>query len=540
MKAAIYTRYSTSMQREASSEDQARNARRRIDAEGWELLAHYKDEGISGSTTERPGYQAMLAAAEGRQFDVLVVDDLSRLSRDQVESERMIRRLEFRGIRIIATSDGYDSQSKSRKVQRGVRGLMNELYVDDLRDKTHRGMTGQAMKKFWAGGKPYGYRLLQLKDDTRQDTYGNPMVIGTQLVVDPEQAQVVRDIFEMYANDLSHRAIAAQLNERAVASPGSYWRNRKVRRASGWLGSTINELVANPLYLGRLVWNKTQWIKDPDKQRRTTRARPKSDWISHDMPELRIIDDALWQRVLARRERAAVRGAMISAKCSRIDNTGRGGPKYAFSGLLRCGVCASSMVIVGGTKGWRAYGCSGHKDGGPAVCSNAISVRQTLLEARLVAPLKTDLLTPQLEADVERAVVRKLVDRSKAPDHAPRLAALRGEISNLADAMATGALKNSPALGQRLQSAETEFARLTALDARPLARVVDFPARLRARFHDLVASVEYYLQRDPHRARAAMRQICGEIELFPHESGKFLVARLGLSAALLKAAGGTE
>ena len=71
------------MQRNTSTEDQARNCTRRIEGEGWQLVAHYKDEGISGARFNRPGYQTMLKAAQGREFDVLVVDDLSRFSRDQ-------------------------------------------------------------------------------------------------------------------------------------------------------------------------------------------------------------------------------------------------------------------------------------------------------------------------------------------------------------------------------------------------------------------------------------------------------------------------
>jgi site-specific DNA recombinase len=237
--------------------------------------------------------------AAAREFDALIVDDLSRLSRDQVESERSIRRLEYGGVRIIGVSNGYDSHSKSRKVQRGVRGLMNEIYLDDLKDKTHRGLAGQAIKKFWAGGKPYGYRLVQLKDEARLDGYGNATVIGTRLEVDQDQKSVVREIFTLYANDYSQRAIAAQLKERGIASPGSSWRGRTVRRTAGWLGSTINAFVANELYRGRLHWNKSEWRKNPDTGRRTTRARPQSKWISHDMPALRIIDEALWERVIA-------------------------------------------------------------------------------------------------------------------------------------------------------------------------------------------------------------------------------------------------
>jgi len=215
----------------------------------------------------------------------------------------------FGGVRIIGVSDGYDSQSKSRKVQRGVRGLMNEIYLDDLKDKVHRGLAGQAIKKFWAGGKPYGYRLVQMKDESHLDPYGNPSIIGTHLAIDPDQAEIVRKIFTLYASDHSQRAIAAALNERRVPSPGASWRGRTVRRASGWLGSTINSLLPNELYRGRMHWNKTEWRKNPDTGRRTTRSRPQSEWISHDMPELRIIEEALWERVIARRERASIRGA---------------------------------------------------------------------------------------------------------------------------------------------------------------------------------------------------------------------------------------
>jgi DNA invertase Pin-like site-specific DNA recombinase len=424
----------------------------------------------------------MHKAAVAHEFDLLIVDDLSRLSRDQVESERSIRRLEFGGVRIIGVSDGYDSQSKSRKVQRGVRGLMNEIYLDDLKDKTHRGLAGQALKKFWAGGKPYGYRLVQLKDGARLDAYGNPEVIGTQLVIDEEQAAIVREIFSLYASDWSQRAIAAALNERGVASPGSAWRGRVVRRANGWLSSTIHALVENELYRGRLHWNKSEWRKDPDSGKRKVRARPQSEWISHEMAELRIIDELLWDRVIARRQRAAVRGAGVRAAMQRVGHTGRGGPKYAFSGLLRCGICGSSMVVIGGTGAFRAYGCSGNKDGGNAICPNGIAVRQSIVQSRLLAPIKNELLTPQKLDALRRRVAQKVAAAPKGANPA-RISELRREIQNLTDAIATGALKVSPALAGRLTVTEGELARLTALVAKPAAKIVDLPARIMARFH---------------------------------------------------------
>jgi site-specific DNA recombinase len=214
------------------------------------IVQHYKDEAISGSRSDRPAYQRMLKAATAREFDALLVDDLSRFSRDQVESERAIRRLEFAGIRILAISDGYDSHSKAHKVLRAIKGLTNEQYLDDLRDKTHRGLTGQALKQFWAGGKPYGFRLVRIKDPARVDAYGEPLALGTRLEIDAGAAPVVREMFTRYADGWSPRAIANDLNKRRIPSPGSSWRNRSVRRTAGWLGSAVKALVASELYRG--------------------------------------------------------------------------------------------------------------------------------------------------------------------------------------------------------------------------------------------------------------------------------------------------
>lgn len=147
MRAAIYTRFSTDKQRDASSEDQARNCRRRIEAEGWQLVQHYEDEAVTGSRADRPAYEQMLKDALAREFDVLLVDELSRFARDQVEQERAIRKLEFGALRIIAVSDGYDSNSKALKVIRAMHGIKNELFLDTLRENVHRGLTGQAINR---------------------------------------------------------------------------------------------------------------------------------------------------------------------------------------------------------------------------------------------------------------------------------------------------------------------------------------------------------------------------------------------------------
>jgi len=146
MKVAAYARYSSENQRDASIEDQFRNCQQYASRQGWVIENWYEDRAISGSHTHRNGYQTLLQDAARHIFDVVLVDDLSRLSRDEAESIQLRRRLNFLGIRLIGISDGYDSAAKGHKLQASVRGLMNELYLDDLREKTHRGLMGQALK----------------------------------------------------------------------------------------------------------------------------------------------------------------------------------------------------------------------------------------------------------------------------------------------------------------------------------------------------------------------------------------------------------
>ncbi len=237
LRAAVYGRYSTDQQRSASIDDQFRNCRSRASNESWNIVATFADEAMSGADNSRPRYQAMLAAATRGEFDVLLVDDLSRLARDQVEAETIIRRLEFQGIRILAVSDGYDSQMKPmvRKVQRGVKNLVNELRLDELREQVHRGLTGQALKNYWCGGRPFGYRLRPILDASRLDAYGQPSRVGTVLEIDETQAAIVLEIFERFASGASCLKIAAELNARGVPTMGATWK-RKVRRCGGWGG----------------------------------------------------------------------------------------------------------------------------------------------------------------------------------------------------------------------------------------------------------------------------------------------------------------
>lgn len=114
------------------------------------------------------------------RFDMLLIESLDRLSRDLVEQETIVRRLEHRGLRIIGISDGYDTNfGASRKLTRGRRGLVNEIFLDDRRFETHRGRADQVERGYHAGGLSYGYRSIASEH-------------GHSLAIEPEAARWVR------------------------------------------------------------------------------------------------------------------------------------------------------------------------------------------------------------------------------------------------------------------------------------------------------------------------------------------------------------
>jgi len=279
----------------------------------------------------RPGSKALLADALAGRFDVLIVEGLDRTFRDVGEQEQIVKRLEHRGIRIIGTSDGYDTQARGRKVMRIARGLVNELYLDDLADKTRRGLAGQFGRGLSAGGRSYGYRTEAAGE-------------GRRMVIDETEAERVRWMFERHAEGWSPVSIAHELNRQGVPSPrGGTW------AVSAIFGSAQRGLgiLNNQLYVGRVLWNRRQWIKDPETGKRRYVERPESEWMVREAPELRIVSDQLWE---------ATRRRINGAHGDAIAKAVKGGrpPRTLFGGLLVCSACGGAIVAVDA----RRYACS--------------------------------------------------------------------------------------------------------------------------------------------------------------------------------------
>lgn len=532
IRACLYARYSTDAQSEASVEDQFRVCERLAERDGFEVVAKYSDAAISGGTADRAGYQRMLKDARRGKFDVIVAEDSSRLWRAMAEQSPRLAELADLGIHII-TQD-LDTRQDTAAILGAVTGAMSEHYRKEIGRRTRRGLEGRARQCRPTGGRAYGYIPAS------QSASG-------EIEVDPAQAEVVRRIYEDYAAGKSPRQIASELNAEGVPSPGSSWR-RVTRTKSKWMQSSIwgdparyIGVLNNEIYIGRVVWNRTRWVRSAtNSKKRRPILNPEKDWIVHDEPRLRIVDDELWQRVrLRQRAQSEAVGYRVSDGIAeaRAANAGRR-PSYLLSGLLRCPECGGGYTIV--ARG--LYGCSKHVNAGPAVCGNTARFRRTDAERELLAGLRERLLAPDAIEAVRKRVLKLVRDRAKprAEGSPNRIRELEAEVANLTDAIASGAFRSSPAIAERLSAAEAALARLRAEGKPPaekkvaklLPRVVD---EHRAFVDDLAARLA---EVDVHRARAALRRFYGELRAMPDGEDVRLEAEDGaVELAVLKAVG---
>jgi len=505
MRGVIYARYSADRQRETSIDDQVRNCTRYAERGGIVIHRVHCDKAISGAVRARPGYQEMLESASAGGFDVLLVDDLSRLSRDDYELKGALRRLTWQGLRIVGVTDGYDSSSKGHKIHAGFKGLMNEMFLDDLRERTHRGLTGQALKGYNCGGRTFGYRNTPIEDELRKDAYGRPAVIAVRYDVDEAQAGIVRGIHSWYAVGHSYKWIAGELNRRRIPSS----------RGGTWATTAVKVILENDMYAGRLTWNRRAWMKHPETGKRTYRERPREEWIVSEKPELRIVPqdviDAVRERQRRNRENSPSAFAISPAQ------------RYLLSGLLACAACAGSFVIV--AKG--RYGCATHKTRGPAVCTNGITVSRHIVEDRILSSVKKQLLEPANFEKFKRAAAR-IVEEHNAAD---RVGALRRQRQaaekarvNLLDAIKQGII--TPSTKEALEQTETEIAILSEqIKNAEHNNVASILPRAVERYQQAVTELAQRVEGHIEPAREILKSLLGGT-IRMHCRGEFLEAEL--------------
>ncbi|WP_421708582.1 recombinase family protein [Algihabitans sp.] len=499
-RAALYARYSSDAQNAASIADQFRLCREQAEREGWSVVETYQDAALSGaSVTLRPGVQALLQDALAGRFDVVLAEALDRVSRDQADVATLFKHLRFAGVEIVTLAEGAICE-----LHVGLKGTMNALFLKDLAAKTHRGLRGRVEQGKSGGGLCYGYDVVKDLDGA-----GAPIRGGRS--INAAEAEIVRRVFRDFAAGVSPRAIAQHLNAEGIPGPaGKLWIDTTLRgharRGTG--------LINNELYIGRLVWNRLRYMKDPASGKRVSRLNPPEQWIVKEVPDLRIVEDDLWQAVKERQAVLAITyaPAIKAGHAERLHRTHR--PRALLSGLIFCGSCGGRYVL----RGQNRYGCANHIMNGS--CPNSRTIARGVLEERVMAGLRDRLMAPEVAATAMRAYVEesnRLKREGRAMAGADRRALVQVDrrIAEIVAVMEAGGY--SRALMARLQTLEAEQADLKRRLESTTEELPDTLPTLAGLYRRKVERLAEALQHPEERAAAtqAIRDIVGRITLTP-------------------------
>jgi site-specific DNA recombinase len=506
LRCACYTRFSTDKQTPVSGEDQTRKCREFAATKNWTLVEDhiYADEAVSGSGGDRDGLKRLLAAAKTlpRPFDVILLDDTSRLSRNVGDAARIRDELRFLGVRIIAVSQGIDSQDEQAEVLFDFHAVVDTLYIKELGKKTHRGLEGLALKGMHTGGNCYGYRNL------RGDG-------GVRLEINESEAVVVRRIFEMAASGCALKKIAKTLNFEGISPP----RPRANKKFPTWCPTAIHAMLRRDTYIGRVIWNRSRFMKSPGTNKRVRRLRPRSEWRIMDRPELRIVTDELWERVQSR----LAWTNKVYGRQTRVGLLNRtASSPYLFSGIVKCGICGGNLVITSGRsrRGHRKYGCSQHFYRG--VCINGLQIRKEWMEEKLLSGLQEAVLQPQAIEYAVEAVHRHFEKAERNMAHGARRARedkrrVEAELNRLIAAVADAG--HSTFLLDAIEKREKELLsineELQFCGSKPLTLQ---PADVTKFVIDRMGALRQLLYTDITQARAELLTHVAEIRLIPERT----------------------
>ena len=543
-RCAVYTRYSSDLQSETSSEDQVRNCRSLAQQKGWNVLDEYirSDEELTGRTLiGREGIADLLRLAQQRPrpLDCILIDDTSRLGRDLPDVLKVCDMFMHYGVFIYFVSDGLDSRDESFRIVHLVKGYGDERYSKDLGKKIHRGQEGKIRKGYTSGASCYGYKNTYIKDATQKGLHGEDKVVAVKQRVIGEQAAIILRIMEMRASGLSFPRIAKILKAEGVPSPQ---RKYKGKILNCWLPSTIKQITNNELYRGVRHWNRTQRVLNPADGKKNKRVKPKSEWVRVEVPDLRIVSDELWERV--QRVNSQMKDKIYGRRLGGLNRTAQS-RTYLSSNLMYCGQCGGKFsVIIGGEASKVRYGCKNHRF--RDTCSNKLTIKWKPLEQQLIGAISKNLLDPRLEqqriqdfsAQLQAAIELEEKLASESVSNGSKLKAERADLEQqairLADAI--GQHGYSSVLSAQLSRVET---RMTEIDrllaAKPALKIPKFTdEQIREFLRQECQDFCDVLAGDPELARQEIQKRIKKLIVTPKDTPDGPVLEVSGDVALLR------
>lgn len=325
-----------------------------------EIVDCYCDDGWSGTNFDRPAFQRMIGDIEAGRVNTVIVKDLSRFGREYAQMGLYIEHyFEEKGVRFLSLAENIDSSQGLNNLVLPFTNVINSLYARQASEKTKAAHRARAKNGMFLGSRaPYGYQ----KDPNDRH----------HLIVDPEAAEVVKEIFRMFADGIGYVRMTKILRERNILNPQAYFnqnnpdyykRSDYWRKPFDWHATSVRAILNNPVYLGKLTFGKTKTKGFFDKRRVPAEE---SDWIVVEHTHEPLVSQELWDTV----------HQMMKAR-RRENGSGHVQP---FAGLVKCAGCGSSLnASYDKKKGkYTGFSCWVYKNYGKQRCTSHAIGWQTL------------------------------------------------------------------------------------------------------------------------------------------------------------------
>lgn len=338
----IYARFSSEKQRDESCQDQERNCRSLLDRNGigHQSAEVINDKGERGDLQDRAGYQRLLGMITRREISVLVVDQQSRLTRGD-NPLPLIRDLVFGGGRFLAV-EGIDTDRAGWEELVGLKGLTSSSELKTTGHRVRRGLEGRVLDHNGSAGDfPLGYSSEWVDPEYARAYCGRGSKPKKKVVIDPYAAEVVRTIFRLFAEGQSPAAIANHLNTTNTLKYG------KGRRCPNYDPAHLRRVLRNPKYIGRWPWGVNKTLRNSQGKLRQVPVGTNVSIPPVQRLDLRIIDQELWDKVVARHEKnAAIWGLKPhQARRGARPHYTESYPKSFLSGMATCAACGGPLRI---------------------------------------------------------------------------------------------------------------------------------------------------------------------------------------------------
>jgi site-specific DNA recombinase len=322
---------------------------RKVEELGGRIVTDFTDQ-ESGRRDDRQAWSDLVREArnDGNRFDAVVIYSTSRLARDLFRALAYERELARAGVEVFYAVAAGDQTSPEGRLVRHIFQALDQFEVEKLGRETRRGQTENARQGYRNGGRaPYGYRLeREPHPDPRRARAGDRK---SRLAPDPDQAQVVAEIFDRYLAGWGFKEIANHLNRPGGPPPPQHVDSSR-NTAGKWSKTTIRAILENPVYTGRLYWNRLDFRQAKLGEGPVVR-RAEEEWVESQKRHEAIAPDDWFERAAAELN-----------KRSRSEGARRRSPQrrfYQLRGIVHCATGHNPLRMHGKErKGITYYACS--------------------------------------------------------------------------------------------------------------------------------------------------------------------------------------